>query len=376
MPIPRPPPYLMALLERGSGRRGGAPDSSPSDRREARAADRQLDRDAGRQDQRLARPRRPLPRARKHAVDRGWARSRAGPTAMPANSRICSTISVSRRPSLRTSSPVLPHCDSSSTTPSARLSAAERITASGVRSSCDTVATNSSCCRASICARRVDSTRRPDARPEHAEDPGADGEIAPARGVDRQLERTRRVLHEQAPVWRARHRDARAGRRHDRIVDRLRGGRAALLHDDRQGRGVGEGEARRARRDRLTRATRSACARAAGGRLGSGGEEGANRLTSAASGPKSCTRSWRRSSDASLGIRARREVGGRVIEGPAGHRAHDRQLVLEAVILLLEVFPGERRQHLVADVTAIQQQDHVGHVARDPAPPPAECCPA
>ena len=83
----------------------------------------------------------------------------------PANSRICSTRSVSRRPSRRTSCPYWRIRASSLTTPSARLSAAERITASGVRSSCETVATNSSCWRARSCARRVDSTRNPTLTP-------------------------------------------------------------------------------------------------------------------------------------------------------------------------------------------------------------------
>ena len=47
------------------------------------------------------------------------------------------------------------------TTPSARLSPAERMTASGVRSSCETAATNSICWRASSCARRVERISRP-----------------------------------------------------------------------------------------------------------------------------------------------------------------------------------------------------------------------
>ena len=49
----------------------------------------------------------------------------------------------------------------SSTTPSARLPAAAPITDTGVRSSCDTAATNSSCCRASRSARRADTTISP-----------------------------------------------------------------------------------------------------------------------------------------------------------------------------------------------------------------------
>ena len=55
---------------------------------------------------------------------------------------------------------------SSWTTPSARLSPAERITASGVLSSCDTAATNSICCRASSCARRVGRDEQSDAGAE------------------------------------------------------------------------------------------------------------------------------------------------------------------------------------------------------------------
>ena len=47
------------------------------------------------------------------------------------------------------------------TTPCARLSAAAPITDTGVRSSCDTPATNSICCRASACARRAAITISP-----------------------------------------------------------------------------------------------------------------------------------------------------------------------------------------------------------------------
>ena len=90
------------------------------------------------------------------------------PDWMPANSRICSTISVSRRPSFRTRSPYFRICSSSRTTPSARLSPADRITASGVRSSCDTAATNSICWRASSCARRVERISRPTLAPSTA----------------------------------------------------------------------------------------------------------------------------------------------------------------------------------------------------------------
>ena len=46
---------------------------------------------------------------------------------------------------------------------------AARTTASGVRSSCETVATNSICCRASSCERRVDDDHQHHARGEHAE---------------------------------------------------------------------------------------------------------------------------------------------------------------------------------------------------------------
>ena len=49
----------------------------------------------------------------------------------------------------------------SCTTPAERFCAAERMTASGVRSSCETVATNSICCAASRSDRRALSTTRP-----------------------------------------------------------------------------------------------------------------------------------------------------------------------------------------------------------------------
>ena len=57
---------------------------------------------------------------------------------------------------------------------------AERITASGVRSSCETAATNSICWRARSCARRVDSTSSPTLAPRTREDARADDQVSAA----------------------------------------------------------------------------------------------------------------------------------------------------------------------------------------------------
>ena len=80
------------------------------------------------------------------------------PASKPANSITCSTISVRRRPSPAMTAPYRFTCSACETTPSARFSAADLITASGVRSSCDTPATNSTCCRARRRARAADTT--------------------------------------------------------------------------------------------------------------------------------------------------------------------------------------------------------------------------
>ena len=82
---------------------------------------------------------------------------------MPASCNTRSTVSASRRASPWMVSPYLRTRCGSPTTPSARLPAAAPITDTGVRSSCDTAATNSICCRASACARRADTTIRPTA---------------------------------------------------------------------------------------------------------------------------------------------------------------------------------------------------------------------
>ena len=72
---------------------------------------------------------------------------------MPAYCSTRSTMSPRRRAS---ASSIWPYRFTRSplTTPEARFSAAERMTATGVRSSCDTPATNSICCCASRSARR------------------------------------------------------------------------------------------------------------------------------------------------------------------------------------------------------------------------------
>ncbi len=80
---------------------------------------------------------------------------------MPANAITSSTIIDRRRPSLAISWPYRCTCAPSATTPSARFSAAERITLSGVRSSCETPATNSSRSCASRCARRDATSTTP-----------------------------------------------------------------------------------------------------------------------------------------------------------------------------------------------------------------------
>ena len=75
------------------------------------------------------------------------------PDSTPAYCSTLSTISPRRRAS---PSMTRPYCLTRSllpTTPCDRFSAAERITAIGVRSSCETPATNSICWRASRCAR-------------------------------------------------------------------------------------------------------------------------------------------------------------------------------------------------------------------------------
>ena len=70
-------------------------------------------------------------------------------------------MSVRRRPSFSISSPYRLACSGSSTTPADRFCAADLMTASGVRSSCETVATNSICCAASFSDLRALITIRP-----------------------------------------------------------------------------------------------------------------------------------------------------------------------------------------------------------------------
>ena len=70
-------------------------------------------------------------------------------------------MSVSRRPSASIRSPYRRAWSRSWTTPAARFCAADRMTASGVRSSCDTVATKSICCAASFSERRALRRMRP-----------------------------------------------------------------------------------------------------------------------------------------------------------------------------------------------------------------------
>ncbi len=83
------------------------------------------------------------------------------PAAMPASCSTRSTVSASRRASPLMVSPYFRTLAGSATTPSARLPAAVPMTDTGVRSSCETAATNSICWRASVCARLADTTMRP-----------------------------------------------------------------------------------------------------------------------------------------------------------------------------------------------------------------------
>ena len=86
------------------------------------------------------------------------------------------------------------------TTPCERFSAAERMTATGVRSSCDTPATNSICCRASRCARRDVSASSATLTVSSSSTPKLMPRLRRrARGHGR-FERSALMLHEQQPA--------------------------------------------------------------------------------------------------------------------------------------------------------------------------------
>ena len=123
------------------------------------------------------------------------------PDWMPANSRICSTISVSRRPSPRISSPYLLDlrlvvrrrrrrgCRRRSGSPRAACAARARPRRRTPSAGAPAPARGAS--------RRTSSTML---APSSAEDAGADEQVAAARGAHRRFERARRVLHEQPPL--------------------------------------------------------------------------------------------------------------------------------------------------------------------------------
>ena len=130
----------------------------------------------------------------------------------------------------------------SPTTPSARLPAAAPITDTGVRSSCDTAATNSICCRARSCARRADTAINPIATRQQHQDAGADDQVARAHRRHRGFERARRDASPSTPSGLSKPQLAGAGddaaarrrarsfaldHRHDDVVVRRAGSRDA-----------------------------------------------------------------------------------------------------------------------------------------------------
>ena len=169
-PTPRstaPPPRASARWPPGCGARDARAASSPrtggvpSDGRAPRARPRPARRAAR---TRLAGRRATHPR---RAVA---GRVPAGLRAPGSTRGSASTISVSRRPSSSISSPYRLACAGSDTIPAERFCAAERMTASGVRSSCDTVVTNSIWRAASWLARRPFTTTSTTPASEHGED--------------------------------------------------------------------------------------------------------------------------------------------------------------------------------------------------------------
>ena len=283
------------------------------------------------------------------------------PDWMPANSRICSTISVSRRPSFRTRSPYFRICSSSRTTPSARLSPAERMTASGVRSSWETAATNSICWRASSCARRVERIRRPTLAPSTA----------------RMLELTIRFRRRTALTAASsdpdgcltirRQRGALGGViRQVAVGPPARPSTGCLADHDRHGTGFAG--RKRSRRPAIARprreddllahdlGRRSAAAvrrELRDERRGEPPHFGGDVAEVLRPHLKEIHRGVR------LCVGLRREAGGAVVHHAPPRAADDRDLIVERVTGPAEMLLRESRQHLADDVVAIEQQHRV-----------------
>ena len=164
MPSQRPsPPYFSALVTRlWSARRIASSSASTSG---TSVVD--LDRDVEAARRRTARGRGEHVAARAPPTSTGRARDGPPVPLSPAYSSTCSTMSVRRRPFGLDEIAVPLRLRRSCTTPADRFCAADRITASGVRSSCETVATKSICCAASRSDRRALTTMRPTLGDEH-----------------------------------------------------------------------------------------------------------------------------------------------------------------------------------------------------------------
>ena len=150
---PPSPPWRIAFCSRFATARRRAERSART--RGQRSTDAALDREAALTRERLER----CDALREDGLDIDVLEP---PLAMarvvPARSSTRSTISARRRPSSRTTRPYSRAVAGSVTTPAARLSPAAQMTARGVRSSCETPATNSTCRSARRRARWAETT--------------------------------------------------------------------------------------------------------------------------------------------------------------------------------------------------------------------------
>ena len=118
---------------------------------------------------------------------------------VPANSSTRSIMSPRRTASSRITAPYSRTWPGARVMPSARFSEVERMTATGVRSSCDTAATNSIWRSARRRARCDDATTQAHARTEQDQHAEAHDEVAPARGGHHLVQRARPVRDQQPP---------------------------------------------------------------------------------------------------------------------------------------------------------------------------------